>query len=57
MKAKGRRPNQRFHFYGPNVALAELGGVQSRNGPTKGLQRLKTEGGIEDSTMIQRQFM
>ena len=35
---------------------AELKSVQSRNGPTKGLQRLKTEGGIEDSTMIQSQF-
>ena len=32
---------------------AELAGVQSGNGPTKGLQRLKNEGGIEDSTMIQ----
>ena len=31
---------------------AEVVGVQSRNGPTKGLQRLKTKGGIEDSTMI-----
>jgi hypothetical protein len=35
---------------------AELAGVQSRNGPTKGLQRLKNEGGMEDSTMIQNQF-
>ena len=31
---------------------AEVVGVQSRNEPTKGLQRLKTKGGIEDSTMI-----
>ena len=49
-KANGRTED--FTFRGkflPNDTMlqAELAGFQLRNGPTKGLQKLKTEGGIQ----------